>query len=176
MRGAEECAERAPHAGLLPHLTQRSVLPALPRLELSLRQRPVVVPCAVNEQDEPVANDDASRCLDQTSMRSASPWPPPEQIAARPSPPPFRRSSWTIVPRMRPPLAPIGCPSATAPPFTFTFSGSAPSIFTELSATDENASLTSTRSTSPIDLPAFSSAWVPAFAGVRASHANSSAT
>ena len=28
-----------------------------------------------------------------TSIRSASPWPPPEQIAASPSPPPLRRSS-----------------------------------------------------------------------------------
>ena len=53
----------------------------------------------------------------------------PEQIAASPSPPPLRRSSWIIVPRMRPPLAPIGWPSATAPPFTFAVSGSAPSIF-----------------------------------------------
>ena len=55
-----------------------------------------------------------------------------------------RRSSWTIVPRIRPPLAPIGWPSATAPPFTFAVSGSAPSICTEFSATDENASFTST--------------------------------
>ena len=29
----------------------------------------------------------------QTSSRSASPWPPPEQMAASPSPPPLRRSS-----------------------------------------------------------------------------------
>ena len=45
-------------------------------------------------------------------------------------------------------------------------------MFTELSATDENASLTSTRSTSSIDFPAGSSAIVPAFAGVRARYAN----
>src|SRR5436305_1287471 len=92
-------------------------------------------------------------------------------MAARPSPPPLRRSSWIIVPRIRPPLAPIGCPSATAPPFTFAVSGSVPSIFTELSATDEKASFTSTRFTSPIDLPAFCSACAPALAGVRASDA-----
>src|SRR5262249_16723798 len=61
---------------------------------------------------------------DQTSISRASPCPPPEQMAARPSPPPFRRSSWTIVATMRPPDAPIGCPSATAPPFTFTISSS----------------------------------------------------
>src|SRR5947207_11219747 len=83
----------------------------------------------------------------QTSMSSASPWPPPEQIAARPRPPPLRCSSWIIVASIRAPEAPIGWPSATAPPFTFTRSGSAPSISTELSATDENASLISTRST-----------------------------
>ena len=69
---------------------------------------------------------------------------------------------------MRAPEAPIGWPSATAPPFTFTFSGSAPSSFVELSATDEKASFSSTRSTSSIVLPAFSSAIAPAFAGVRA--------
>src|SRR4029077_15344026 len=88
----------------------------------------------------------------QTSTRIASPWPPPEQIAASPSPPPFRRSSCTIVPRMRPPDAPMGWPSATAPPFTFTRSSSAPSSCVEWCATDENASLISTRSTSSIVL------------------------
>src|SRR6185503_20835840 len=87
---------------------------------------------------------------DYTSIRRASPWPPPEQIAARPSPPPLRRSSCTIVPTIRPPEAPIGWPSATAPPFTLTISSSAPSILVELSATDEKASLISTRLTSSI--------------------------
>ena len=46
----------------------------------------------------------------------------------------------------------------------------------EIVYTDEKASFTSTRSTSPIDFPAFSSACAPAFAGVRARYANSSAT
>ena len=77
---------------------------------------------------------------------------------------------------MRPPDAPIGWPSATAPPFTFTCSSSAPSSCVEFHATDENASLISTRATSPIVLPARSSAIAPAFAGVRARYANSSAT
>ncbi len=36
------------------------------------------------------------------------------------------------MPRIRPPLAPIGCPSATAPPLTFAVSGSAPSICTRV--------------------------------------------
>src|SRR5262249_32689531 len=65
----------------------------------------------------------------------------------------------------------MGCPSATAPPLTFTFSGSASSIFAELSTTDENASFSSTRSTSSIFLPAFASAFSPAFAGLRAGYA-----
>ena len=63
--------------------------------------------------------------------QDASPWPPPEQIAARPRPPPLRRSSCTIVPTILPPLAPIGWPSATAPPLTLTFASSAPSSFVE---------------------------------------------
>src|SRR5215211_7448403 len=96
-----------------------------------------------------------------TWIRSASPWPPPEQIAARPRPPPE---------------APIGWPSATAPPFTFTFSSSAPRSRVEFHATDENASLISTRSTSSIVFPPRSSAIAPAFAGVRARKAKSSAT
>ena len=80
------------------------------------------------------------------------------------------------MPRIRPPDAPIGWPRATAPPLTFTLSGSASSIFAEFNTTDENASFSSTRSTSPIFLPAFASARSPAFAGVRARYANSSAT
>ena len=104
----------------------------------------------------------------QTSIRSASPCPPPEQIAASPSPPPERRSSWIIVVTIRPPEAPIGCPSATAPPLTLTISSSAPSIRVEFFATEENASLISTRDTSSIVLPAFASACSPARAGVRA--------
>ena len=68
---------------------------------------------------------------------------------------------------MRPPEAPIGWPSATAPPFTFTIASSAPSSRVELSATEANASLISTRLTSSIVLPAFSNAFAAAFAGVR---------
>ena len=78
--------------------------------------------------------------------------------------------------RCAPREAPIGWPSATAPPFTLPLLGSAPSIFIELTTTDENASFSSTRSTSSIDLPAFASAMSPAFAGVRARNAKSSAT
>ena len=109
-----------------------------------------------------------SATLPFTSTITASPWPPPEQIAAQPSPPPRRRSSFTSVIRMRAPLAPIGWPSAIAPPFTFTFDSSTPSMRIELSATEANASLISNRSMSSTDRPAFSSAFFVAFAGVRA--------
>ena len=49
---------------------------------------------------------------------------------------------------IRPPEAPIGWPSAIAPPLTLTFSSSMPSIRTELIATEAKASLISQRSTS----------------------------
>ena len=69
---------------------------------------------------------------------------------------------------MRAPLAPIGWPSAIAPPLTFTFDSSTPSMRIELSATEANASLISNRSMSSTDSPAFSSAALVALAGVRA--------
>jgi hypothetical protein len=56
---------------------------------------------------------------------------------------------------MRAPEAPIGCPSATAPPLTFTRSSSMPSILIEFSVTEANASLISHRSMSLADRPAF---------------------
>ena len=47
---------------------------------------------------------------------------------------------------MRAPEAPIGCPSATAPPLTLTRSSSIPSIRIDEITTDANASLISHRS------------------------------
>ena len=69
---------------------------------------------------------------------------------------------------MRAPEAPMGWPSATAPPLTFTLSSSIPSIRIELSVTEAKASLISHRSMSSTDRPAFSSAFCAALAGVRA--------
>ena len=87
-------------------------------------------------------------------MMIASPWPPPEQIAARPSPPPRRFSSSASVSTDRAPLAPIGWPSATAPPLTLTRSGSAPSMRDAFRATLAKASLISNRSIQmPSDQP-----------------------
>src|SRR5262249_56054054 len=80
---------------------------------------------------------------------TAPPCPPPEQIAAQPRPPPRRRSSSSRLPRMRAPEAPIGGPSATAPPLPLTRSSSMPSIRVEFTVTQANASFISPRSMSP---------------------------
>ena len=67
---------------------------------------------------------------------------------------------------MRAPLDPIAWPSATAPPFTLTFSGSMPSSFSTATACTENASLISNRSTSSRSHPAFSATRRTASTGV----------
>ena len=67
---------------------------------------------------------------------------------------------------MRAPEAPIGWPSATAPPLTLTLSSSMPSRRIEFSVTEANASLISQRSMSSAFSPAFSSAFCAALAGV----------
>src|ERR1043165_3731914 len=53
------------------------------------------------------------------------------------------------------PDCPIAWPNATAPPFTFTFSGSSPSSRVTANAATENASVNSTRSTSLGAQPVF---------------------
>mmetsp|Transcript_1560 Transcript_1560/g.6936 ORF Transcript_1560/g.6936 Transcript_1560/m.6936 type:complete len:273 (+) Transcript_1560:2675-3493(+) len=64
------------------------------------------------------------------------------------------------------PVAPSGCPSAMAPPLTFTFSASSPSFVAQYVACDANASLSSKRSTSSTDRrPAFAIAAGMATAG-----------
>src|SRR5690606_35681695 len=59
-----------------------------------------------------------------SSSTMASPWPPPLQMLARPNCTPRFRISWANVSTMRAPLAPMGWPSAMAPPLTLTISGS----------------------------------------------------
>src|SRR5256885_8577316 len=108
-------------------------------------------------------------------MISASPWPPPPHRAAAPTFAPRRLSSCASVSTRRAPLAPIGCPSATAPPLTFTRSSSSRSIRVELIATDANASLISTSSRSSASRPAFFSALASASAGTVCSQAYRSA-
>src|SRR6059058_3654080 len=81
--------------------------------------------------------------------------PPPMHNVARP----FFASrfciSWSKVTRMRVPDAPIGCPSAIAPPLTLTRSGSQPRSLLTAQACAANASLASTRSRSLANQPAF---------------------
>ena len=48
--------------------------------------------------------------------------PPPTHMLTTPHLPPRLPSAFSKVAVMREPVAPSGCPSATAPPFTFNFS------------------------------------------------------
>ena len=56
---------------------------------------------------------------------------------------------------IRAPEAPMGCPSAHAPPWTFTFSCGKPWSFIAAKVTTANASLISNRSTVFEDHPVF---------------------
>ena len=76
---------------------------------------------------------------------------------------------------IRAPLAPIGWPSATAPPFTFTISGSTSSMRALWIGTAANASLISRSPSSDGDRPAFFSARSAATAGTVWSDGNRSA-
>src|SRR3954453_18231914 len=85
----------------------------------------------------------------------AIPMPPPMHRVARP----FLASRFCIscsrVIRTRAPDAPIGWPSAMAPPLTFTFDGSQPSSLLTAQAWAAKASFASIRSRSSTDQPAF---------------------
>src|SRR5579859_704436 len=104
-------------------------------------------------------------------ITSASPWPPPPHSAAAPTVRPRRLSSEASVSTRRAPDAPIGWPSATAPPLTLTRSSSSWSMREALRATAAKASLISTRSRSEASSPAFFSAFASASAGTVCSHA-----
>ena len=69
--------------------------------------------------------------------------PPPLQIPATPIEPCFLVKTVFKVAMIRAPEAPNGCPRATAPPSTFTFSGSSPRVLLFAMATTEKASLIS---------------------------------
>src|ERR1043166_2210812 len=70
---------------------------------------------------------DRRRKNHSVSMTIAVPMPPPMQSAAIPYRSFFARSAYTSVVRIRAPLAPIGWPSAIAPPVTFTLAASSSS-------------------------------------------------
>src|SRR5204862_6093313 len=76
-----------------------------------------------------------------TAMAVAS--PPPMQRLATPRRLPYLRSAPIRVTRMRAPEAPIGWPSAQAPPCTFTFSCVRPCSFIAAMVTTAKASLIS---------------------------------
>ena len=84
------------------------------------------------------------------SMIVAVPMPPPVHIVTRPVVRSRRSSSSRSVPISMAPVAPIGWPSAIAPPLTLTRSGSRPRSRIVFSGTAANASLISQRSMSPI--------------------------
>src|SRR5256885_522365 len=88
-----------------------------------------------------------SRHIPPKSVRSSqslpTPPPPPRHSVATPRPPPRRRNSQTNEISTREPLEPIGCPKATAPPFTLTRDQSQSNSFPFASACAANASLTS---------------------------------
>mmetsp|Transcript_49442 Transcript_49442/g.128977 ORF Transcript_49442/g.128977 Transcript_49442/m.128977 type:complete len:283 (+) Transcript_49442:339-1187(+) len=99
--------------------------------------------------------------------------PPPLQMPAAPTLPPFCWSTWSSVTTIRAPLAPIGCPRATAPPLTLTFSGSRLSSRLLATETTEKASLISKKLTSSRLMPACAAATGRALAGAVVNHSGS---
>ena len=99
-----------------------------------------------------------TRCAQSRATHMAMPMPPPMHSVARP----FLASRLVIscssVTSTRAPEAPIGWPSAIAPPFTLTLSVSQPRSLLTAQAWAANASLASIRSRSSADQPARSSA------------------
>src|SRR5512143_312846 len=106
-------------------------------------------------------------CYAAVSRTTAIPWPPPMQAPATPYRVPRRRISLARVSVQRVPVAASGCPSAIAPPLTFSFSRSRPSSRTTPRIWPAKASLISQRSMSSFESPALSSAARAAGAGPR---------
>jgi len=77
------------------------------------------------------------------------------------------------VTKTRAPLAPMGCPMATAPPFTFILLGSRLSSRITPKACTEKASLSSYRSTSSFFQPVFSQIFRTALTGAIITHLGS---
>src|SRR6185295_2455591 len=94
------------------------------------------------------AADDAHRLHARPSFPSrmnsaAKPSPPVTQSVASPSRASRRPISWRSVVTMRAPVAPIGWPSAIAPPFTLSFAWSSPRSRSHAITCAANASLSS---------------------------------
>src|SRR5262249_49090792 len=104
------------------------------------------------------------------STASAMPSPPPMHSDATPRRLPASRSADSSGTSTRAPDAPIGWPSATAPPQTLTRAGSSPSNLLLAIDTTANASLISHRSTSSFFQPARPSTFSIAPAGAVVNH------
>ena len=104
------------------------------------------------EAEGPVAGSSPRPRSQDLSTESATALPPPRHSVARPFFSPRCSSAWISVVSTRAPEAPIGWPSATAPPLTFTRAQSQPSALSA-SACAAKASLISIRSKSPIASP-----------------------
>ena len=105
---------RAPGSGGRTVLDQADRAADRPRPARADRRRPA------RPAGRPTPVAVSARVPEPTEISSASPCPPPPQSAATPVPPPRRRSSYARVSTSRAPEAPIGCPSAIAPPLTLT--------------------------------------------------------
>src|SRR5271170_5962970 len=101
---------------------------------------------ACNAADQRGRDRCAAAHINSTAIAVAS--PPPMQRLAIPRRLPRALSAYSRVVMMRAPVAPIGCPSAQAPPLMFTFRGSRSNSWIAAIGTAANASLISYRSTS----------------------------
>ena len=124
------------------------------------RLRPCAAPCTQANRDSRAigtrrqfSGDDAHKRSMMVPVASA----PPQHMLTSASEASRRSSSCSAVVMRRLPVEPTGWPSAIAPPFTFTLSGSAPWTFAHEQTTDAKASFTSKMSMSYIFIPAFSS-------------------
>ena len=106
-------------------------------------------------------------------MAMAVPSPPPIQMAAMPRDRPRVSSAFSNVTMMRLPDAPMGWPSAQAPPFTFTRSGDRPISCMKAIGTTAKASFTSHRSTSSIPHPSRAISFCAAGTGAVVNHCGS---
>src|SRR5262249_50969861 len=108
---------RGPLAGLRPpregrgrHAGQRGLQPRRPR-PILLDQLLALVFVQLHASNKP-----------------AAPWPPPMHIVTTPSRALRLSIWWAMVPPMRGPVIPKGCPMEIEPPLGFSFSGSRPSL------------------------------------------------
>src|SRR3954453_7118400 len=106
-----------------------------------------------DEQGDQEQEDDQLDCVQTRSIRVPVPRPPPQHIVTKPTDLSERSISCRSVVIRRAPVEPSGGPRAIAPPFTFTRSISGSSSRCQAATTGANASLTSNRSMSLIDMP-----------------------